>query len=725
MHNLDDLRQFGHYLLLSPAFQQIFPLIVVLVIPLFVLTVNAHRGPVISIISMVLETLALVLPWNWFDSNPSTSSTPERKSRKKHVRTRADQLAREGDIHELTEVGMHNEGYYPGLVNISGTYCFMNSTLQAMASLCFLQPHLEEIHTKAVALDVPTPVVDALRDLLHTLNTPTSSRHAQRPIQIIDALSNHSPGKHTSLFASREHQDAQELFQLLTECIKSEAAAVEKEGHRDRGLGALAQMPGPASRGIGKSVFDGLTANRRSCIECGYTEAVMHFAFDNWQLAVPRVAACRLEDCLKDYTRLEILTDCICRKCSMLATYQRLAHEAEKLTESSQADREPSSSKKRRAREARKVMARVQAALDEGRIEEDIKGVKMEKVYSKASTKQAMVARPPRVLALHLNRSLHYGHYAAKNTCRVVFSEILDLTPYTTSGQLSTTPSVPISTPPPPIPRSTTPTPATFATPRTFYRLAAVVCHYGEHSFGHYVCYRRKPRPPSTGARRFTPPKMSCPLGCECERCEKYGPVRDDDETPRLGCGWLRISDDSVRECGIEAVLQEGSGAFMLYYERVSVPRPSVYMSRSPRSSEETVRPEVQHANGSSASLTSIDEEASEVKVVKPIPKIIGPRIVRSVSTHRVRGLSVSPSERESSLSPALSILPSKQSGKSLPNGHAKPFVQDHVPLEVNGVLDPASASAGTDLAASTSTACPHVTAATHTIPNSTSYISS
>lgn len=41
----------------------------------------------------------------------------------------------------------------------------------------------------------------------------------------------------------------------------------------------------------GKGVFDGLTANRRSCVECGYTEAVMHFAFDNWQLAVPRMAS--------------------------------------------------------------------------------------------------------------------------------------------------------------------------------------------------------------------------------------------------------------------------------------------------------------------------------------------------------------------------------------------------------------------------------------------------
>lgn len=34
------------------------------------------------------------------------------------------------------------------------------------------------------------------------------------------------------------------------------------------------------------------------------------------------------------------------------------------------------------------------------------------------------------------------------------------------------------------------------------------------------------------------------------------------------GKGWLRISDDSVYECGIENVLAEGSGAFMLYYER-------------------------------------------------------------------------------------------------------------------------------------------------------------
>jgi ubiquitin carboxyl-terminal hydrolase 1 len=84
----------------------------------------------------------------------------------------------------------------------------------------------------------------------------------------------------------------------------------------------------------------------------------------------------------------------------MVATLTHLQEEADKLTEATNSDADPSLSKKKRAREARKLVARVKAALDEGRIEEDIKGVKMEKVFSKASTKQSMVAR---VSIYHLN----------------------------------------------------------------------------------------------------------------------------------------------------------------------------------------------------------------------------------------------------------------------------------------------------------------------------------
>ncbi|KIJ69905.1 hypothetical protein HYDPIDRAFT_78791 [Hydnomerulius pinastri MD-312] len=674
MHPPEELRSWFIHLVQDPLFFQIAPLAVLFLFPLiFLLCAQAVKLRFSSgtwFFAMVLESLGFSFPWNWGSGQSRSGSSHEtKKLKKKHVRSRADQLEMNGYAKPGTPE--LSEGYYPGLVNISGTYCFMNSTIQAMASLSYLHPYLVAAHDKAVQLDVPSPVIDTLLMLLQDLNAPRNSYHSIRPLEIIEALVNHSPGKHNSLFSSREHQDAQELFQLVSECIKKEVAAVNKEGQRDRGLGGLSQFNGEANRDLGMSVFDGLTANRRSCVECGYTEAVMHFAFDSWQLAIPRYAAsCRLEDCLAEYTKLEMLTDCICRKCSVTATHERLMQEADRLEKLVNADPEPTISRKRKAKDARRLELKLRAALEHGRLEEDVKGVKLEKVISGASTKQAMIARPPQVLALHLNRSLSYGQFAMKNSIRIVFPEILDLTPFMTSGQLSTLPSVPISTPPPNLPRSTTPTQAMFTTPRTIYRLSAVVCHYGQHSFGHYVCFRRKPRP-YTCSNRFAPPRFADPLGCECDKCRRFGNIRDDDEVLdsmyRPGHGWLRISDDSVKECGIESVLQEGSGAFMLYYERVVQSRPGIYPLHSlPRSSEETLKPNHStEVNGSTASLASVVDLREE-------RGMRGARIVRSVAAGRGRSASAAPSERGSVKSSLPNGNGSASSSMIIPNGDAK-----------------------------------------------------
>ncbi|OJA15531.1 hypothetical protein AZE42_07293 [Rhizopogon vesiculosus] len=666
----DELRTWSLPVLKDPLFLQITPLAVFVLFPLLVLLALSSLGssPSTWWLAMVFESFNFSFPWSWSSNRSSAGSSHEtKKLKKKLVRTRGEQIELNGHGRPSHKNEIH-DGHYPGLVNISGTYCFMNSTIQAMASLSYLQPYLADTQAKAIELDVSSPVVDALLVLLQELNLPRNSYHSIRPLDIISALVNHSPGKHNSLFSSREHQDAQELFQLVSECIKREVASVDKEGHRDRGLGGLSQVRSAANKEIGKSVFDGLTANRRSCVECGYTEAVMHFPFDSWQLAVPRYvvcahwfrhgctltrtqASCRLEDCLAEYTKLEMLTDCICRKCSMKATHQKLKYDADRLAVAVNADPNVSVSKKKRARDARKLEIKLQTALDHGRVEEDIKGIRLEKVFSKASTKQAMIARPPQVLALHLNRSLSYGHYATKNTVRILFPEFLDLTPFTTSGNLSTTPSVPISSQPPLLPRSTTPTPATYSVQRVIYRLSAVVCHYGQHSFGHYICYRRKPRPISYGSRRFAPPRLAHPLDCDCDKCKRYGPVRDDDEAVdsmyRPGRGWLRISDDSVKECGIETVVQESSGAFMLYYERVVLSsRPGIYpLHNSPRSSEETLKPRIM--NGSTTSLESVLALADGDVVEGRGRGVMGPRVVRSVAAGR-RSVSAAPSDRDS-----------------------------------------------------------------------------
>jgi ubiquitin carboxyl-terminal hydrolase 1 len=377
----------------------------------------------------------------------------------------------------------------------------------------------------------------------------------------------------------------------------------------------------------------------------------------------------------------------------MRATLHRLEQDAERLTIAQAGKPSVSQSKKKRVREVKRLALRLKTALEEGRVEEDIKGIKIEKVFSRASTKQAMIARvggfyyalpvvllivrhmqPPPVLALHLNRSVHFGTYASKNTARVQFPEILDLTQFTTSGMLSTSPSIPISSPMPmpppaaaasdnsiPAPINKIHTSASPA-PRVLYRLAAVVCHYGQHSFGHYVCFRRKPR----GQGLVVPPRLDGPTA-----------------TP--GKGWLRTSDDSVREVGIEAVLHEGSGVFMLYYERVkNEDTPAAVLS--PHLSRDVKTDDVGEA--ATAAETAAEKEKGPMFCLQDAVKcegaeeaedeapVIRARVVRSVSLGReegARGASVK-QESEVEVDPAAAAADSKAPSPSpRPPGSAKP----------------------------------------------------
>lgn len=225
---------------------------------------------------------------------------------------------------------------------------------------------------------------------------------------------------------------------------------------------------------------------------------------------------------------------------------------------------------------------------------------------------------------------MSYGAYAQKNSARVHYNEVLDLTPFATGGALSTHPVSPISGQPTPAPSSVLPSPAE----RVLYRLAAVVVHYGTHQFGHYVCFRRLPS--------SSPPRLSRPLS------ETFGrPVFTDeldadgqprkDTGPATGRGWLRISDDSVSRCGIESALAEGTGAFMLYYERVLPPSTALAPERA-------VTPVVE-ASAVSAPIGGPSRLVSRASTPA--------RIVRSVSlsgyTHRTAVSEGSTSSRSSS----------------------------------------------------------------------------
>ena len=111
-----------------------------------------------------------------------------------------------------------------------------------------------------------------------------------------------------------------------------------------------------------------------------------------------------------------------------------------------------------------------------------------------------------------------------------------------------------------------------------------MVCHYGQHSFGHYICYRRKPRisrdkrnlagdvpvlvMPEVNSTTSMMNGFADSYSASSQPSSTYHWQDHSENFAGTGKGWLRISDDSVGECGIESVLAEGSGAFMLYYER-------------------------------------------------------------------------------------------------------------------------------------------------------------
>ena len=141
----------------------------------------------------------------------------------------------------------------------------------------------------------------------------------------------------------------------------------------------------------------------------------MHFSFDNIQLAVPRAPGCELYHCLDEFTKMEVLNDCVCRKCSMLATLEKLQGDVEKADRLAADNMDPdgerakeSASRKRRMREARKFEARVRAALEDGRIEEDVKGVTLERIVSPRSTKHTMIARVSIIPQVELVPDVHY-----------------------------------------------------------------------------------------------------------------------------------------------------------------------------------------------------------------------------------------------------------------------------------------------------------------------------
>ncbi|PVZ97678.1 hypothetical protein BB558_006347 [Smittium angustum] len=361
-------------------------------------------------------------------------------------------------------VGENNKGgegkRYPRTLYNLGNTCFANSVLQSLSSLNLFCEYVENKNKELSSGSMvrirrkqgsDEEIIWELYNVLKEIEPTEKRRGVFVPKEFLRILGGKAPW-----VWSREEQDAQEFFQIITQTL--EGAKIEKK----QSLKQISESEKETERR--RNPFSGLAASKIACVRCGYTASLRHYSIDSISLPVPRVGSCRVEDCLKLYTGIDELEDFRCRRCVLEATVKEKKEEAEKT------------SGKRKRERLEKEIIQVEDALKNDP-EKELGTIELSGKLTGPSTRQTMIARAPKLLCLHLNRSLilNTGD-VVKNPAKIVLGSKLNLSPFLTTGHLDTRPLRPIS--------QSSPQP-------TMYTLTAIVSHDGSHSSGHYYAYKR------------------------------------------------------------------------------------------------------------------------------------------------------------------------------------------------------------------------------------------
>ncbi|KAJ5497116.1 hypothetical protein N7463_009103 [Penicillium fimorum] len=456
----------------------------------------------------------------------------------------------------------------PGLGNWNNS-CFQNSIIQGLASLKhlteFLVHNVDNLSGKA---SISTH--KALLDLIDRLNSASKSG---TKLWISGPLKSMS---------SWQQQDAQEYFSKLLDQIDHEAAVCSRGETLNMGLKITgpdenifrdSDCEDPMAPWEPKSLpstdklyldgvsscnpLEGLLAQRVGCMECGWTEGLSLIPFNCLTVPLGKRSSYDVRECLDQYMTLEPIEGVECSKCTLLHRQEQLIN----LISGFEADESPpDSSNEPRPFDAVKQSAysrleAVKAALEGNDFNETTLAnkcyINSKNRVSTTKSRQAVIARAPRCLSIHINRSVfdEMTGTLEKNLAAVAFPQTIDLNNWclgtrslSKSGdnteQWETNPS-----------RSMLPQPGeSIQVPSRQYQLRAIITHYGRHENGHYICYRKYP------TSEFTAPAPDEILQAE----------GDKDKSER----WWRLSDDDVQMVSEAHVMTQG-GAFMLFYEAV------------------------------------------------------------------------------------------------------------------------------------------------------------
>lgn len=453
----------------------------------------------------------------------------------------------------------------PGLGNWDNS-CYQNSVLQGLAALESLPAFLRSNTTGESG-----PTQKALDETIARLNDPANvGKTIWTPAEL-------------KSMSSWQQQDAQEYFSKISDELEKDSAKVAKKIHGSSGLETLLrverskkrttlpetnptprassitsceyptnveQLPEEVASLIVRNPLEGLLAQRVGCQQCGYVEGLSLVPFNCLTVPLGRQWMYDVRSCLDDYTALEPINGVECAKCTLLRAKQQMEQLLSKLhPDTGEGDSALDEATKSFRLSLRKRLDTITQALkDENFSDQVMKNCQIpsNKRVSTTKTRQAVIARSPRSLVVHVNRSNfdELTGVQSKNSATVRFPQQLDLAPWC----LGSDPSFDdkdegVET------WNVDPSKSMLSTEDctdkldsgNLYDLRAVITHYGRHENGHYICYRRSP----------------------------YRTKTDNNNNVECSLPWWRLSDEDVTEVDESTVLAQG-GVFMLFYEQVA-----------------------------------------------------------------------------------------------------------------------------------------------------------